>query len=610
MKTMNFHSMMVLVLAAAVWAGFTQENPVVTKEQAPEEQHTTVQFTATLEGKGGEATKALSSDGTATWAENEEIAVYYQKSDDTYDTATATVTSVDASGNATISATLTDAKGAGTVKFVYPASLHDGTGDINNTSLTGSQYGNLTSGTNPISTNFDAAIGSGTLSVDGNGATINGSVKMNNQLCICRFYLTFGNLNNDEETYTEFSYSVNNDFKISTASRTYSISSDKVPDMVLSGSSTTRGFQTGDYIDVAMLPYTGTLAFTCTYTKYSWKNGQRISENVTYTTTTGSGSLEAGHYYRKIPIVLVDKEVTAATGSETNRGTVTIADGDTYTLNNNISVTTGPAIKCLGDATIILTGSNTVSTTSQNYPAIQAGPSGTTLTIQGSGSLTATGGMYGTGIGSGYDGTCGAIIISGGTVTATGVYEAAGIGSGYDGTCGAIIISGGTVTAKGGLYGASIGSGDLGTCGNITISGGTVTATGGQWAAGIGSGSSGSCGNITISGGEVTTTGKEKAVGIGSGTAGTCGAITISGGTVTATGGLYGAGIGSGYYGKFSSITIESTITSVTATMGSGAQAPIGRGYEDQGSGDVTIDNTLTKVVNGNTWTLTPKSSN
>ncbi len=65
--------MMILVLAAAVWTGCTQENPVVT-----EEQHTTVQFTATLEGKGGEGTKALSSDGTATWAVDEEIALYYQ----------------------------------------------------------------------------------------------------------------------------------------------------------------------------------------------------------------------------------------------------------------------------------------------------------------------------------------------------------------------------------------------------------------------------------------------------------------------------------------------------------------------------------------------------
>ncbi len=245
--------------------------------------------------------------------------------------------------------------------------------------------------------------------------------------------------------------------------------------------------------------------------------------------------------------------------------TITIPGGCTVTLSGaTISVTSVPAIICQGNATIILQGSSTVSTSADNYPAIQAGPSGTTLTIQGSGSLTATGGNYGAGIGSRLGGTCGAISISGGTVEATGGEYAAGIGSGYNGS----------------------------TCGDITISGGKVTATGGNYAAGIGSGYYNS----------------------------TCGAISISGGTVTATGKVYSAGIGSGYSGKFTSISITSGITPVTATMGINAQAPIGRGKDDDSSGSVTIDETTSwtageattnlnwSVTNsGKTWTLTPR---
>lgn len=80
---------------------------------------------------------------------------------------------------------------------------------------------------------------------------------------------------------------------------------------------------------------------------------------------------------------------------------------------------------------------------------------------------------------------------------------------------------------------------------------------------------------------------------------------------MTATGGDNSAGIGSGYEGKFSSISITSGITSVTATMGTGALAPIGRGSGDSSSGTVTIDGTLTQTYSNNNKTLTlTKSQN
>ncbi len=561
---MNFQKMMVLVLAAAVWAGCTQENPVVTEEQVSEEQHTTVQFTATLEGKGGGATKALSSDGTATWAENEEIAVYYTKSSG-HATATATVTSV-TDGKATITATLTDAI-SGSATLVYPASLHDGSGWLDLNQLYNDQYGNLTDGTNPISTCFDAAMGTGTITVDGENAGINGSVSMVNQLAICAFSLKFVTESNGVFTVYNYPMTASAGLTIKCAGATYQIASDRASNSVSIGGGTSyRGFKSDDIVYVAMLPYSGTV------TLYSSVSG--YNSTTTYTYTTGSGTLNKGAFYKSIPVTLTPGEPSTSSGTLTDlpagiytgyySSTITLEDGaDIRLLGATINVSSGPAIQCLGDATIILWGSNTVSTSASEYPAIQAGGSGTSLTIQGSGSLTATGGDSAAGIGSGYFGTCGDITISGGEVTATGGGGGAGIGSGFDGSCGAITISGGAVTATGGYEGAGIGSESRGTCGTITISGGTVTATGG----------------------------------------------------------LYAAGIGSGRSGKFSTITIGSGITSVTATMGEEAQAPIGKGKDDTSSGTVTIDETtswtageattnLNWSVNGNTWTLTKKSQN
>ncbi len=129
------------------------------------------------------------------------------------------------------------------------------------------------------------------------------------------------------------------------------------------------------------------------------------------------------------------------------------------------------------------------------------------LTITGTGSLTATGGTDGAGIGGGNGGNGSYIEISGGEVTATGGEYGAGIGGGdsYDVQavgCN-IKISGGTVTATGGEGGAGIGGGYKGSGSNIEISGGVVTATGGYSGAGIGGGFDGSTDNITISGGSV-----------------------------------------------------------------------------------------------------------
>ena len=85
------------------------------------------------------------------------------------------------------------------------------------------------------------------------------------------------------------------------------------------------------------------------------------------------------------------------------------------------------------------------------------------ISISG-GTVTATGGSGAAGIGSGCEGDCGNILIVGGTVTATGNH-AAGIGGGAYANCGDISISGGVVKATGGSGAAGVGSGFNGTCG-------------------------------------------------------------------------------------------------------------------------------------------------
>ena len=224
------------------------------------------------------------------------------------------------------------------------------------------------------------------------------------------------------------------------------------------------------------------------------------------------------------------------TGTLASNVKISIADGATVTLNNvtingtNDSNYKWAGITCLGDATIILSGTNTVTGFYNEYPGIYV-PEGNTVTIKGSGSLTASSNGYGAGIGGCWGISCGNIEIQDGDITATGGYGCAGIGSGNGSACGTITISGGTVTATGGNSGAGIGSGNaIATCGAITISGGTVEATGGQYGAGSGSGFKSACGTINIASTVIKVTatkGTDAPYSIGAGVEGTCGTVTI-----------------------------------------------------------------------------------
>ena len=262
------------------------------------------------------------------------------------------------------------------------------------------------------------------------------------------------------------------------------------------------------------------------------KSDRDYTMNLTLTATVGSDTytfsksdveFTKGNYYditvkmKKFPMVdlaSVTENTTIADGYVV-KGTlasnvqISIADGATVTLQD---VTINGAdnesyawagITCLGSANIILSGTNTVRGFHQSRPGIYV-PEGSTLTIRGEGSLTASSNGFGAGIGAGFHISCGNIVIESGSVSATGgEYYAAGIGSAQGSSCGTINITGGTVSATGGQAAAGIGSGSgYSSCGAITISGtASVTATKGQDATNsIGAGLNGTCGTVTIGG--------------------------------------------------------------------------------------------------------------
>ncbi|MFO6452146.1 MULTISPECIES: hypothetical protein [unclassified Aeromicrobium] len=161
-----------------------------------------------------------------------------------------------------------------------------------------------------------------------------------------------------------------------------------------------------------------------------------------------------------------------------------------------------------------------------------------------------------------------------------------------------LTIDGGTITATGGHAGAGIGGGlndgrNGGNGGTIVINGGTITATGGSWAAGIGGAGWGAGGTIAINGGTITATGGEFGAGIGSGYNRGFTSISITGGTVEARAGSEASAIGAardGYFGGSPIAIGAGAHVSVTAGSSSSAVGLPGAGYN---VGPLTVDGTL-----------------
>ena len=206
----------------------------------------------------------------------------------------------------------------------------------------------------------------------------------------------------------------------------------------------------------------------------------------------------------------VDNNPVITTSSGTTNNTVTITAEKNATANvtlENVNIDTGAtggaAITTSGEGNvnIELDGTNTVQSGYGHAGVEKKGDGTLTITDENKdGSLTATGGTWGAGIGGGFEGSGSNITIEGGKVEANGGFDGAGIGGGFEGSGSNITISDGKVTATGGGAGAGIGGGCDGSGSGITIEGGEVTAQGDLSGAGIGGGLNGTGSDVTISG--------------------------------------------------------------------------------------------------------------
>lgn len=274
--------------------------------------------------------------------------------------------------------------------------------------------------------------------------------------------------------------------------------------------------------------------------------------------------------------VIVDLTSESANSYTVNDGEYVLIDGKSQALQKKIVINKGAdvvlknvnltaptsadadrtahTIAVTGNATITLEGTNAIEGSSLDVSScpLVVTSSTSTLTINGDGKLTLTGG------GNTYNGCLGLIygaslIINGGEINAVANGpNAAGIGSYNTGLpparyFGTITINGGTINATAGGTNqagpAAIGVGSAGAdgSGNIIINGGNITAIcpfpNGP---GIGAVRQGKCGDITISGSNtvVKATGGVSADHIGAGYQATCGTVTIKAG-VTVNGKKY-----------------------------------------------------------------------
>jgi len=225
----------------------------------------------------------------------------------------------------------------------------------------------------------------------------------------------------------------------------------------------------------------------------------RLPKTINLSTVTNDTVIPDGYVVKGT--LGVNKKISIAAGATVTLDGVSINAGGTFTTGNYAGIT------CLGDATIVLNGTNSVTGFYRDYPGIYV-PVDSKLIIQGPGTLNASSNANSDG-------------------------NSAGIGAGgLDIHCGSIEIQGGVINATGAGDGAGIGSSFQSTCEGITISGGTITATGSEGAPGIGSGNQGGVGAITITSDVIKVTatkGSDSPNSIGPGLAATCGTVTIGG---------------------------------------------------------------------------------
>jgi hypothetical protein len=469
MKTMRFLSMVALVFVGAITTGCSTDDDSTSLGQPASK---TVTLTTTISMDGSAITRALTEAGVKTFAVDDQIAVVYTNTSSERVKAVSNALQegdiTNSGKTAKITVTLTNPK-AGSVDYIYPAAMANNDGTPNLSALC------MQDGTQPtLAAKLDYAKGSGAMTVNGNEYTLPG-IALKNQLTICKFKVK-------NSAGTEITGNITG-LTVSDGTNTYTVS---------------RSTAAGP-IYVAMLPVSNdkTISFVANDASNSYfksVTGKTLAVNNQYAInvtmeqgqTTNLSTLSADHVAQNGDILTgtlaASHKISIAAGATVILKDVDINYGTTLTASYYAGIT------CLGDATLIISGANNkVKGFNVGYPGIFV-PSGSTLTITGSGTLDAKGHDYdGAGIGSGRDNieayrACGNIVIQGGTIWARGGSGAAGIGSGA--TANYVAPQTGTPSS----------------CGNITIKNSVthVYATKGAEAASIGKGQNSNCGTVTI----------------------------------------------------------------------------------------------------------------
>ena len=470
--------------------------------------------TTTISLGGSAGTRALDADGKKTFAVGDQIAIYYKNTSNELQLAnSAALTANDISSDgktATITVEMTDPKPESQLRYIYPAAMgrtdiepaEEIENTINYEKLSDDQDGTLAT----LASKFDLAVYDGNLTSNGG---LPGSATLKNQLAIAEF--TFKDYSGTDIT------------SLITKLTIIQMQGDN------NNSLTINRTAAAGPIYVALYPTPGSNKENITVTATA-NDDTKYEKDFKFTFAANNIYPIAVKTFKVVDVSTLtipdgEKHVECTaqngdmlTGTIANYVLIRIAENANVALKNltiDYKAPPGsnyhfhnPGITCIGNATIILEGTNKVKAFEGDFPGIWAATNSSnndyTLTIKGDGSLEAIGQMGGAGIGGCNGGNCGNIVIESGSITATGGNNAAGIGSGYSNSCGNILISGGTVKATGGNNAAGIGTGDNGTCGSITITNGVkeVIAKKGinaDCSIGKGNGNS-SCGKVTILG--------------------------------------------------------------------------------------------------------------
>jgi len=483
-------SIAALALMGVMMTGCSSEDNIQQTEKTSNQRTLTFNVGISDEGAG---TRAVTADGTATFAEGDQIAVIYTTNTGNYAKAVSEpLTASDLSFNnqmATFTVTVNDPNYLYDVRYIYPASMVNEDCTVNWAALD-NQDGTL----GALSRNLDYCEGIGRWDHDRSQYQLP-YLSLANQLSILALTLKDSDGSNDlTSTITSLT--------LSDGTYTYRVKRRAEPGPIYMAIRPTESATIEVTANSSSAYYSKSLQYKTYDSGHLFNLPWRMSV---------SNNIDLSKVYSDYEA----KDGDILTGTLGENVKISIADGATVTLNGVIINGTDSydykwaGLTCEGNATITLADgtTNIVKGFNSGYSGIYV-PSGKTLVIKGetsgTGTLNASCNVSGAGIGGSWGLSCGNIEIQGGIITATGGNRSAGIGSSETSSCGNITISGGTVTATGGTNAAGIGSsigegGYYSSCGNITISGGTVTATRGEGdTKHVGPGDGGTCGTVTI----------------------------------------------------------------------------------------------------------------